>query len=341
LAVSGGPDSVALMRGMHRLNAALAHPARLLVAHFHHGWRRHEADQDAQFVRSLAAECGIPYREGVGIPPEVGKGCRGMGPEGLARQQRYHFLLETAHQAGARFVVTGHSADDQVETVLHRFLRGTGIRGLAGMRRQRTLGPDVSLVRPLLDCPRTVMAAYLAELGQSYRQDATNDSTRYTRNRLRLELLPHLRENYNPRIDGALLRLARLADEFARWTDDLLEEVWRESVRSVEKSFHQGERSDGEPPRGLPPHCEAIDWQVSIQLETLRRHSPHVVQELLVEIWRRQAWPRRRLDHETVSRLADQLLGPPGNPIRRQVSGGIDVWISEGVAWLGPRRGSP
>src|SRR5262249_20572855 len=119
----------------------------------------------------------------------------------------------TAEQVGARYVATGHTADDQVETVLHHILRGTGIDGLAGIRRTRAISPSVALVRPLLWARRSDVLSYLQALGQEFRIDRSNEDVRFTRNRIRNELLPELRQNFNQNVDDALLRLASQAAE--------------------------------------------------------------------------------------------------------------------------------
>jgi tRNA(Ile)-lysidine synthase len=336
LAVSGGPDSVALMRGIERLNAACDPPARLIVAHFHHGWRRGSADEDAQFVRELAEQFHLPYREGRGTAPTPDAGHHGMGPEAIARQQRYRFLLEIAHHTGARFVATGHSADDQVETVLHRLVRGTGLRGLRGIPRSRLLSPDVALIRPLLDCPRSVIESYLAELGQGACHDPTNDSARYTRNRLRHELLPLLRQHYNPLIDEALLRLAAIAEEVSLWTGEATEQVWQQCVRLPTVPGGSTKCVLGEvsavtaPPPGVGPK----GWQVAVLREPLRQYPKYLVQELLVEIWRRQDWPRRQLDSQSVANIAAMFLAAPDSVARRQAPGSVDIQLDDEVAWL-------
>src|SRR5207237_1638397 len=120
---------------------------------------------------------------------------------------RYRWLAETAREVGARWVATGHTADDQAETVLHRLLRGTGLQGLRGIAARRDLEPGVGVVRPLLQTTRGEVIAYLDGLGHPYRVDATNSDLSYTRNRIRAELLPLLAARYNPAVVRVLARL--------------------------------------------------------------------------------------------------------------------------------------
>ena len=126
-----------------------------------------------------------------------------------------------AEAVGARFVATAHTRDDQVETALFQLLRGAGLRGLAGMPFSRPLSPSVALVRPLLDCERSVLRRYLASIGQTYRDDATNADPHFARNRVRNELLPYLREQFNPEVDQAIARTADIAGEAERLIESL------------------------------------------------------------------------------------------------------------------------
>jgi tRNA(Ile)-lysidine synthase len=312
VAVSGGPDSVALLRALQRLNESLPQPTRLTVAHFHHGWRGATADEDARFVRELAAELGIPHVEGT--PAELGppRANHALGPEGRARQQRYDFLLRAAHRSGARYVATGHSADDQVETVLHRILRGTGLRGLRGIPRRRRLGPDVSLVRPLLTVRRGEIEQYLKTLGQAVRHDESNESTRYLRNRIRRELLPELRESYNADVDRALLRLSSLAEEMASWLEELTDQAWNDCVREEQAAD--------------------LSRRVSVRRAGFRLLAPYLARELLVEMWRRQSWPLHDLNQEALRELARLVTDRGTETIRVQAPGGVDVRLSEDIA---------
>src|SRR5262249_25956730 len=123
---------------------------------------------------------------------------RGANLESVAREARYGWLAEVAREAGAGWVATGHTADDQAETVLHRLRRGTGLRGLCGIPVRRPLAPGIEVVRPLLRVTRAQVLNYLRALGQDFREDRSNSDPRFTRNRIRHELLPLLAEHYNP-----------------------------------------------------------------------------------------------------------------------------------------------
>jgi tRNA(Ile)-lysidine synthase len=209
VAVSGGADSVALLRAMCAAKQEAGGAGRLYVGHFDHGLRM-ESSADAAWVATLCAQLQVPCETGRS-DVQAAAVQQGDGLEAASRAARYEFLARAAENLGARFVATAHTADDQVETVLHRLVRGTGIGGLAGIPRTRPLTPGVTLVRPLLGVGRQQVIAYLQRIGQSYRVDATNADPRFTRNRLRHELLPLLRKEFNSDVDAALMRLATQA----------------------------------------------------------------------------------------------------------------------------------
>jgi tRNA(Ile)-lysidine synthase len=212
LAVSGGADSVALLRGVAALKIRCGGNGQLYVAHLNHGLRGDSAEADAQWLSALCEKLGIPIETGKSDVAAIAER-EGDGWEAAARVARYEFLQAAAERLGARFVAVAHTADDQVETVLQRIVRGTGIGGLAGIRATRPLSPSVALVRPTLKLWRTDVLAYLKSIGQDFRADETNADRRWTRNRLRHELLPALRQFYNDDVDNALLRLATQAAE--------------------------------------------------------------------------------------------------------------------------------
>ena len=230
VAVSGGPDSTALLVALARLRAALE--INVTAAHFNHMLR--PGDQtaaDLEFVRSLAATLNIPFALGEG---DVRARARAEHEslEDAARRLRYAFLAEQARQAGASAVVTGHTTDDQAETVLFHLIRGAGLDGIAGMRPRSTWpfraagkpasggGPGPDLARPLLSLRREDTEKYCRDLGLIPRKDPTNDLPVATRNRLRREVVPALRQ-LNPNIGEAIARFAAAAARDADYLNDL------------------------------------------------------------------------------------------------------------------------
>src|SRR5262249_46061545 len=189
----------------------------LVVAHLNHRLRGADSDADETFVADLHATLAVRFPD---LRVEVARrdvaaeaGAEGDNLEAHARAVRYRWLAEVARRHGARWIATGHTANDQAETVLHRLLRGTGLQGLRGIAPRRELEPGVCVVRPLLPWTRAEVLAYLDELGQAYRVDASNDDRGRTRNRIRHELLPLLAQEYNPAIVSVLGRLAQQAEE--------------------------------------------------------------------------------------------------------------------------------
>ncbi|MBW4084902.1 tRNA lysidine(34) synthetase TilS [Paenibacillus sp. S150] len=212
VAVSGGPDSVALLHILHEI-ALNRMPLTLICAHVNHGFRA-ESAEEAEAVRVLAGNLGIPFELAEFDIPSLVKES-GLGPEGAARQKRYQFLIDTAHRYAARSVALAHHADDQAETVLMRMLRGSGPSGLAGMRWKRTQN-KVELIRPFLRINKTALVGLCRQEGLSYAEDASNLTTEYRRNAVRLELIPAL-EAYNPKVKQSLLQLSEIVqaeDEF-------------------------------------------------------------------------------------------------------------------------------
>ena len=200
LAVSGGPDSTALMH----VAARCGPPARLRVATVDHGLRP-EAAEEARAVASLAARLGLPHRTLVWNRPH-----RGSGLQAAARDARYRLLAAHAAAIGAGLVLTGHTADDQAETVLMRLIAGSGPAGLAGMRPERPLAPGIVLARPFLGLPKVDLVAHCEAHGLSVLHDPSNADDRFARARLR-SLRPRLSE------EGLTSeRLCRLARRAAR-----------------------------------------------------------------------------------------------------------------------------
>jgi tRNA(Ile)-lysidine synthase len=197
-AVSGGPDSMALMA----ILADLADELRieLAAAQFDHGIRA-EARRERALVERAARRLGIPLFLGSGsVPAEARRTKKGL--EETARALRYRFLQETARAWNADSVALGHSRDDQVETILLHIIRGSGWRGLQGMPPRRGL-----FVRPLLACGRTELRAYVRRRRIPYAIDRSNLDNRFLRNRIRNRLIPSLERSYNPATAAALLRL--------------------------------------------------------------------------------------------------------------------------------------
>ncbi|MEK7814959.1 MAG: tRNA lysidine(34) synthetase TilS, partial [Chloroflexota bacterium] len=244
VAVSGGPDSSALLYSLHRLGEQ--HRLRLHVAHLNHDFRGEEAEADARFVTALAQELGLPVTVSKRDPVEYQRQRRISSFEQAARELRYAFLADVATEAGAAAVALGHTADDLAETVLLHLLRGSGLHGLRGMAELApwpwpTAAPGLSMFRPLLQATKAETVAYCQELGRDYRQDTGNYLGRFTRNRVRHDLLPRLAAEYNPRVGEALTRLARTAALELDYLEEEVDRVWPQVATAAEGavSFHR------------------------------------------------------------------------------------------------------
>jgi tRNA(Ile)-lysidine synthase len=213
VALSGGPDSVALLDLMVDLQSS----GDVIVAgaaHFHHQIRGAEADGDEAFCRELAGRLGLPIEIGRADVPRAAQQA-GRSIEDMGREMRYQFLEAAADRLAADVIAVGHTLDDQAETFLLRLLRGAGSRGLSGIR------PRVGrVIRPLIETPRTDLRAYAAGRGLVSRDDASNRDLGIPRNRVRHELIPYLEREFAPDLSPLLAREASLA----RQDDDRLQQ---------------------------------------------------------------------------------------------------------------------
>lgn len=204
VAVSGGGDSVALLQALADLKKRGKLELEMVVAHLNHGLRGAESDADAEFVRRLAEELGLAIVVGEKRIPLDGN------LEQNARRARYEFLGSVADERQAALIVTAHTMNDQAETVLMNLLRGSGVSGLSGMKADAIIedGGQIRLVRPLLCwAKREDSTGFCDEMGFPFRTDSMNLDERFTRVRIRRNLIPALRE-YNPRIVDTLARTA-------------------------------------------------------------------------------------------------------------------------------------
>jgi tRNA(Ile)-lysidine synthase len=223
VAVSGGADSVALLRLLLELRDSLG--IRLMVLHFNHQLRGADAAADQNFVEELAAAHGVPCEVRAKDVRAVARR-EGWNLEDAARRLRYQFFDEVVAQGRVAHAAVAHTADDQAETVLAHLVRGTGLAGLAGIHP--VLG---TIVRPLLEIRREELREYLAAAGQAWREDRTNLDTTRLRARIRHRLLPLLEKDFEPQMVAQLCRLASLAaDEEAFW-DSWVGEAFRSKTQ--------------------------------------------------------------------------------------------------------------
>jgi tRNA(Ile)-lysidine synthase len=258
--------------------------------------RGEEARADADFVAGLAEALGLPLDRGQWQPD------RPSHFEADARRARYAWLAEVARRRGATAVAVGHTRDDQAETILHRIVRGTGLRGLAGIPPRRPLAEGLMLVRPLLKIGRDEIRAYLAALGQSYRDDASNADITRTRARIRHDLLPRLASEYNPRVAEALVRLGAVAGALEHG----LETTLADRERAVMVSAN--------PDRVIVKHPVFLSSPRFLHAEILRR------------LWCRVGWPEAGMSARRWQRLAALARR---NKVRASVGSGVEIVTDE------------
>ncbi|MBA7517945.1 tRNA(Ile)-lysidine synthase [subsurface metagenome] len=212
--VSGGPDSVCLLHILNRCRKEMA--LSLHVVHINHGIRKRESKREEKFVSHLAGRMDLPITvKSLDVPSYARR--KKLTVEEAARDMRYSAFERLAGKLNAKKIALGHTASDQVETVLMHLLRGSGPQGLSGIPPVRKLG-STAVVRPLIEVNKEEILNYLKKNNLTFCLDSSNRKTEYFRNKVRLKLLPLLRKNYNENIDGALLRLSEiLKEENAYW----------------------------------------------------------------------------------------------------------------------------
>lgn len=317
IACSGGADSVALLRLLHAVNQSNHWHWTLLVAHVDHGLRGKASARDLAFVRALANSLQLPFfHRRLRLRPSAGTS---RVSEETARDARRAALLEMARRVGATAVALGHHADDQAETILMRLLRGCGVEGLAGIVDEATpeAVPAMRLVRPLLGLSRSQLRTYLQELGQTWREDATNASSVYLRNRIRHELLPLL-ETYQPRIRDTLGRLGEHAGHLRSYFSDICQQA-------IDQGVHRGWLA--RPRRSGRRRTLTAD-------KAMCRRLPRPVLGRLLQRWIADLGGSvDRLDYEQMRQATEAVLAWRAGT-RLQFSQGILLRIASDRLWL-------
>lgn len=234
LGLSGGPDSLCLLHILADLRRSVNF--RLLALHLNHMMRGETAKEDEAFLSEVCKELGVPLTVSIANVYKIAEK-EGISPEEAGRKARHSALQQQRAMLksycgpvpGRALIALAHNRDDQAETVLMRVMRGTGVHGIAAMEYVR---PD-GVIRPLLDTPRSEIEAYCREKGLQPRFDSTNADTYYTRNKLRLEVLPLLEKEFNPNLKEGLARLAANARE----DDAFLESLTAKASEGYKGSF--------------------------------------------------------------------------------------------------------
>ena len=339
VAASGGADSTALALALRDIGCDV------VLAHVHPGIRGKAADADARFVAALAEKLGAPFFLGkFAVPAEAKK--TGESLEMAARRVRREFLAATAKRERIRFIATGHTADDQAETVLLRIARGTSITGLAGIPYVSKQGA-AAFVRPLRDATRAQVVAFLKSRKQSWREDQSNAQDFALRNRVRHEILPLLEKRLNPSVRQALLRLA----EIAAAEDDVMAALAKKSGNSAKTPLALRRRralaelrAAGVPPEkqvfhsveNFFPQCGKnhqsfyVPWKNRAKfLRSVEKRDPHGLAP-----WVNEVVPPRRESGKPRS-PTPQGGGGPGNACAPRAGVGPQIEIGAGRGFSG------
>ncbi len=220
--VSGGPDSVALLHILYRLKSVLN--LKLWVAHLNHKLRPGEAEREASWTKRFASKLGIAVISDSFDVPLLAKK-KGLSIETAARQARYNFLEHVAVKVGASKIALGHTASDQVETVLMRFLRGSGLEGLSGIPPARG-----KIIRPLIGVFREEVEQYCQDNFLDPCFDSSNRQRICLRNRVRLDLIPYLSGHFNPQLESSLFRLLQITRADNEYLQGEARRVWKSLI---------------------------------------------------------------------------------------------------------------
>lgn len=295
IAISGGADSVALAFLAQFLlagrasdgvtNPSLARPANdrpIILAHLNHQLRGAESDADEAFVIDLAHRWRLPVETA-----RINVAARAVGHnlEQTARETRYEWLTQIARRHRATWIATAHTADDQAETVLHHFLRGTGLTGLSGIAEELPLPGGIALLRPLLNVRRQELVSLLNQEKIAYRVDSSNLDRAFTRNRLRHEVIPLLESSINPALIDVLTRTATQAQE-CQTAVTRIAQNWLERT---------------EKPRAN--EMLIFDRTMLASLE------PFWIREMFRLVWKREDWPMGEMNADDWRRLEKLVDG--------------------------------
>ncbi len=256
VAVSGGPDSLCLLDIFNRIRQRLK--LSLIVAHVNHGIRIKESEVEARFVRLKSFRMNLPFEQlSVSIPTIAQK--KGLSVEQVGRSVRYSFFKNLLKKYQAHRIALGHHADDQVETILMRLIRGSGMHGLRGIPAKRA-----EFIRPLIECNRQEIEAYCQRKKITYCIDSSNKEPMYLRNKIRHQLLPLLTEEYNPSIRNHLLQLQTIVQDELNYWEEKTEQYY---LKATIKKHSSGIVLDIK---------HLIEWPVALQRRIIRKGLGHL-----------------------------------------------------------------
>lgn len=219
IAVSGGQDSLCLTKLLIDLQTKWQW--KLAICHCDHRWRK-DSEANANHVEKLAQNWQLPFYLQVTNQE--------LKSEASAREWRYQALINIAQTYNFSYIVTGHTASDRAETLIYNLTRGSGADGLQSLTWQRNLTENIKLVRPLLEITRLQTAQFCADFKIQVWEDSTNEELKYKRNRIRLELIPYLKQNFNPQVEKALAQTAELLQAEVEFLENLSQEILQQAT---------------------------------------------------------------------------------------------------------------
>lgn len=251
VAVSGGPDSICLLDILNQIKGQLNF--FLIIAHVNHGIRNKESDTEARFVRRKSSHMSLPFEQVKVSVPDIARE-RNCSVEQAGRTIRYHFFKELLKKHQAQKIALGHHADDQVETILMRIMRGCGLRGLRGIPARRN-----TFIRPLIECKRLEIRDYCHRRKIAYCLDSSNKEPQYLRNKIRHQLIPLLVEEYHPSVCYHLLQLRDIVIAELSFWEEIIEQYY---LKTIKKEYSQGIILDSE---------QLSRWPIAVQRRVIRK----------------------------------------------------------------------
>ncbi|RKY38136.1 MAG: tRNA lysidine(34) synthetase TilS [Candidatus Omnitrophota bacterium] len=300
-AVSGGPDSLTLLSLLEELRKEM--DFTLGIAHFHHGIRK-EADEDLKFVHKLAKKKNISFYWAKRDVPEIARQKK-KSLEEAAREERYNFLLSIAKKYSFSKIAVAHNRDDQVETFLHRLIRGAGLKGLCAIPVKVEI-QDVTVIRPLIEISRREIEEYLERCNITPRLDLSNYDTRFTRNKIRQKLIPYLMREFNPNIQEVLYT-----------TVENIQLAYQFISQEVEKAFKRYVKFE--------PGC------VKIKEEKLKKLHPYLKTELVRRAIREVKMDLKRIEYDHWLEIESLVAFRPYGSI---VDLPHNIWVKKEKGWL-------
>ncbi len=299
--ISGGPDSITMLRVLAELKEEYS--LNILVAHLDHKFRGEESSEDRRFCEGLAKGYGIEIISEEIDVPRISRE-KGISPEEAARFARYDFFKRIAKERGITKIAVGHTRDDQAETVLMRIIRGTGMKGMGGISPVKDM-QGFKIIRPLIELSRKEVEGFISEAGLKFRIDSSNKKTIFTRNKIRLGLIPYLEKEFNPNIKEVLANMA----ENLQVEDEFLERYAKRKSKGMSK---------------------VRDRAITIDLKKFKKQPEAIRKRILRAVFEELKGDLRRLTYQHWKEIEGLISERPVNSIV-DLPAGISIVKSKGT----------